>query len=191
VRVLSNTNRYRTSGFFTLPSTASSTNPTRSALLLNPSPSEDGLLQGWEILLPPASRTGHPVCLAIPEPASSTVKGRLSLVRPFLAAGARTVVANLWAADDQFSLALMRLLPAAAGDDSWRSWRQLRMMSCSERKQFRTMERSARVRRRASVVVSRPHRQGDRWKPSLKDNGRPSSTRSGGRAAEIIGPAGT
>ena len=30
-----------------------------------------------------------------------------SLVRPFLAAGARSVVANLWAADD-FSLSLMR-----------------------------------------------------------------------------------
>ena len=31
-----------------------------------------------------------------------------SLVRPFLAAGAHSVVANLWAADDQFSLSLMR-----------------------------------------------------------------------------------
>jgi len=30
------------------------------------------------------------------------------LVRPFLAAGAGAVVANLWAADDTFSLALMR-----------------------------------------------------------------------------------
>jgi CHAT domain-containing protein len=29
-------------------------------------------------------------------------------VRPFLAAGARSVVANLWTADDSFSLALMR-----------------------------------------------------------------------------------
>ena len=35
-------------------------------------------------------------------------EGVASLVRPFLAAGARTVVANLWAADDRFSLALMR-----------------------------------------------------------------------------------
>jgi CHAT domain-containing protein len=31
-----------------------------------------------------------------------------SLVRPFLAAGAHAVVANLWSADDTFSLALMR-----------------------------------------------------------------------------------
>jgi CHAT domain-containing protein len=35
-------------------------------------------------------------------------EGVASLVRPFLAAGARTVVANLWTADDRFSLALMR-----------------------------------------------------------------------------------
>jgi CHAT domain-containing protein len=37
---------------------------------------------------------------------------------PFLAAGARTVVANLWAADDRFNLALIRefyrRLPAGA-----------------------------------------------------------------------------
>jgi CHAT domain-containing protein len=35
-------------------------------------------------------------------------EGVSSLVRPFIAAGARTVVANLWSADDQFSLGLMR-----------------------------------------------------------------------------------
>ena len=35
-------------------------------------------------------------------------EGVSSLVRPFLAAGARTVVANLWTADDRFSLTLMR-----------------------------------------------------------------------------------
>ena len=34
--------------------------------------------------------------------------GVASLVRPFVAAGARAVVANLWAADDTFSAALMR-----------------------------------------------------------------------------------
>ncbi len=34
--------------------------------------------------------------------------GAASLVRPFIASGARTVVANLWAAEDTFSLALMR-----------------------------------------------------------------------------------
>src|SRR4029078_10337941 len=46
-------------------------------------------------------------------------EGVSSLVRPFLAAGARTVVANLWTADDQFSLALMRdfYRRLAAGDD--------------------------------------------------------------------------
>jgi CHAT domain-containing protein len=35
-------------------------------------------------------------------------EGVASLVRPFLAAGGRTVVANLWTADDRFTLALMR-----------------------------------------------------------------------------------
>ena len=34
--------------------------------------------------------------------------GVASLVRPFVVAGARAVVANLWAADDTFSAALMR-----------------------------------------------------------------------------------
>ena len=33
--------------------------------------------------------------------------GVASVVRPFIAAGARAVVANLWAADDTFSAALM------------------------------------------------------------------------------------
>ena len=35
-------------------------------------------------------------------------EGAASLVRPFIAAGARSVVASLWAMDDTFSLALMR-----------------------------------------------------------------------------------
>jgi CHAT domain-containing protein len=35
-------------------------------------------------------------------------EGVSSLVRPFLAAGAGTVVANLWPADDRFSLTMMR-----------------------------------------------------------------------------------
>ena len=45
--------------------------------------------------------------------------GVSSLVRPFLAAGAHSVVANLWAADDQFSLTLMREFyrRLATGDD--------------------------------------------------------------------------
>jgi CHAT domain-containing protein len=35
-------------------------------------------------------------------------EGVSSLVRPFLAAGAGSVVANLWPADDRFSLTMMR-----------------------------------------------------------------------------------
>ena len=34
--------------------------------------------------------------------------GVASLVKPFVAAGAHAVVANLWAADDTFSASLMR-----------------------------------------------------------------------------------
>jgi CHAT domain-containing protein len=46
-------------------------------------------------------------------------EGVANLVRPFLAAGSRSVVANLWAADDTFSLSLMRELyrQLAAGAD--------------------------------------------------------------------------
>ena len=46
-------------------------------------------------------------------------EGAASLVRPFIAAGARSVVASLWAVDDTFSLAMMREFyrRLAAGSD--------------------------------------------------------------------------
>jgi CHAT domain-containing protein len=83
--------------------------PARSALILKPAGSEDGLLQAREILT--LRLSAELVTLSACDTGTGTVHGQdgvSSLVRPFLAAGARTVVANLWAADDQFSLTLMR-----------------------------------------------------------------------------------
>lgn len=86
----------------------SSTFPERSALALRPGGQEDGFLQAREILN--LDLRASLVTLS----ACNTGTGRLfgqdgvsSLVRPFLASGARAVVANLWTADDSFSLALM------------------------------------------------------------------------------------
>lgn len=83
--------------------------PARSALLLRPAASEDGVLQAREIL--GLRLNADLVTLSACDTGSGSLHGQdgvSSLVRPFIAAGARTVVANLWAADDTFSLALMR-----------------------------------------------------------------------------------
>jgi CHAT domain-containing protein len=87
----------------------STKSPVRSALLLRPAGSEDGLLQAWEVLT--LRLRAELVTLSACDTGAGARHGQdgvSSLVRPFLAAGARTVVANLWSADDQFSLALMR-----------------------------------------------------------------------------------
>ena len=84
--------------------------PSRSALLLRAAGSEDGLLQAGEIL--ELRLRADVVTLSACDTGAGTVHGQdgvASLVRPFIAAGARAVVANLWAADDQFSLSLMRV----------------------------------------------------------------------------------
>lgn len=83
--------------------------PARAALLVNPSAADDGVLQAREILMLRLNATL--VTLSACDTGSGSVHGQdgaASLVRPFIASGARTVVANLWAADDTFSLALMR-----------------------------------------------------------------------------------
>lgn len=83
--------------------------PARAALLVKPAERDDGLLQAREILML-RLRAGL-VTLSACETSSGSIheqEGVASLVRPFLAAGARSVVANVWAADDQFSLSLMR-----------------------------------------------------------------------------------
>jgi CHAT domain-containing protein len=87
----------------------STKSPTRSALLLRPAGPEDGLLQAGEVLS--FRLRAELVTLSACDTGTGVTHGQegvSSLVRPFLAAGARTVVANLWAADDRFSLTLMR-----------------------------------------------------------------------------------
>jgi CHAT domain-containing protein len=98
----------------------STKSPTRSALLLRPAGPEDGLLQAWEILSFKL-RAGLVTLSACDTGAGVSYgqEGVSSLVRPFLAAGAASVVANLWAADDHFSLTMMREFyrELAAGED--------------------------------------------------------------------------
>jgi CHAT domain-containing protein len=83
--------------------------PARAALLLHPGGGDDGVLQAREIQLLRLNATL--VTLSACDTGSGSTHGQdgpASLVRPFLASGARSVVANLWAAEDTFSLALMR-----------------------------------------------------------------------------------
>jgi CHAT domain-containing protein/tetratricopeptide (TPR) repeat protein len=83
--------------------------PARAALLLHPGANDDGVLQAREILLMRLNATL--VTLSACDTGAGSEHGQdgpASLVRPFLASGARSVVANLWAAEDTFSLALMR-----------------------------------------------------------------------------------
>ncbi len=90
---------------------ANSTFPDRTALVFGPSPDsgEDGLLQAREI-----GRL-HLSADLVTLSACNTGIGRLegqegvvNLVRAFLFAGARSVVASQWAADDVFTAALMK-----------------------------------------------------------------------------------
>jgi CHAT domain-containing protein len=104
--------------------------PARSALVLRPSGTEDGLLQAREIL---DLRLGATlVTLSACDTSTGTDQGQdgvASLVRPFVAAGAHAVVANLWAADDTFTAALMREFyrELAAGEDIGESLRRAKL----------------------------------------------------------------
>ena len=104
--------------------------PARSALLVRPGGSEDGLLQAREVL---NLRLGADlVTLSACDTGSGEIheqEGVASLVRPFLAAGARSVVANVWAADDRFSLSLMREFyrQLASGADVGESLRRAKL----------------------------------------------------------------
>ena len=83
--------------------------PARAALLMHPGGDDDGVLQAREILQ--LRLAADLVTLSACDTASGSLHGQdgvLSLVRPFLAAGAGAVVANLWTADDSLSLSLMR-----------------------------------------------------------------------------------
>ncbi len=106
--------------------------PERSTLILGSDEAhhEDGLLQAREIL---AMRlTADLVTLAACDGVSGKVAGQegvASLARPFLVAGARSVVANLWSANDDFSRTLMKRFYThlASGGDVGSSLRQAKM----------------------------------------------------------------
>ncbi|MBA3639568.1 MAG: CHAT domain-containing protein, partial [Acidobacteria bacterium] len=103
---------------------------------LRPAGGEDGLFQAREIL--DIQLNADLVTLSACDTRTGTVHGQegvASLVRPFLAAGARTVVANLWDADDVFSLSLMRQFyrQLATGADVGQS---LRLAKLRMRQQF-------------------------------------------------------
>lgn len=94
---------------FALHGIVSTQFPERSALVLRAGGDEDGLLQAREIL--GLRLNAALVTLSACESGNGSVQGQdgvASLVRPFLAAGAGAVVANLWSADDRFSLAFMK-----------------------------------------------------------------------------------
>lgn len=104
--------------------------PARSALVLRPSDTDDGLLQAREILSLRLDATL--VTLSACDTSTGAAQGQdgvASLVRPFVAAGARAVVANLWAADDTFSAAMMREFyrQLARGGDIGESLRQAKL----------------------------------------------------------------
>lgn len=104
--------------------------PARSALVLRPSGVEDGLLQAREIL--DLRLNAALVTLSACDTSTGADQGQdgvASLVRPFVAAGARAVVANLWAADDTFSAALMREFyrELAGGADIGQSLRRAKL----------------------------------------------------------------
>lgn len=83
--------------------------PAQAALLVRPGGDDDGLLQAREVL--GLRFAADLVTLSACETGSGSLheqEGVTSLVRPFLAAGARAVVANLWTAEDEFSLTMMR-----------------------------------------------------------------------------------
>lgn len=108
--------------------------PARSALLFARSEGdvdkEDGLWQAREILT--QSLRAKLVTLSACETGSGPAYGQegiSNLVRPFLAAGAQSVVANLWDAEDTFSLNMMRLFYSElnAGADAASALRQAKL----------------------------------------------------------------
>jgi CHAT domain-containing protein len=85
--------------------------PDRSALVFRNDPQgrEDGLLQAREIATLPLQ--ADLVTLSACDTGTGKINGQegsATLVRPFLVAGAKAVVANLWSADDDFTRTLMK-----------------------------------------------------------------------------------
>jgi CHAT domain-containing protein len=96
---------------FAVHSTVDQEFPDRSALVLSPQPTgvDDGLLQAREIL--GLDLNASLVTLSACDGGAGKVEGIAgmnSLVQAFLMAGAHSVVASVWDADDTFTAALMR-----------------------------------------------------------------------------------
>ena len=117
---------------FAVHGTSDTAFPARSALLLGPGSheSEDGVLQAWEI-----SRLRLRTDLVVLS-ACDTAKGKVldqegvsNLVRSFLFAGARAVVASTWPADDRSTAGLMTLFYSylARGMDKGSALRQAKL----------------------------------------------------------------
>ena len=87
------------------------TNPDRASLVFNldPDPHQDGLLQAREIagLNLKAELVTLSACNTAVGPMQAQ-EGIDNLVKAFLIAGARNVIASLWPAEDKFTLALMK-----------------------------------------------------------------------------------
>jgi CHAT domain-containing protein len=106
--------------------------PERSTLVLRSDEArhEDGLLQAREIL--DLRLNADLVTLSACESGSGQISGQdgvASLARPFLVAGARSVVANLWSANDDFTRSLMKAFYThlAAAEDEGSALRQAKL----------------------------------------------------------------
>jgi CHAT domain-containing protein len=106
--------------------------PDRAALVLGTSPNsgEDGLVQVREIR--GLSLHSELVVLSACDTGSGRLLGQegiASLERAFLLAGARSVIATLWPADDTFTIALMKRMyqHLADGDDKGAALRQAKL----------------------------------------------------------------
>jgi CHAT domain-containing protein len=106
--------------------------PERSTLVLRSDEArhEDGLLQAREIL--DLRLNADLVTLSACDSGSGEISGQdgvSSLARPFLVAGARSVVANLWSANDDFTRSLMKAFYThlAAGEDEGWALRQAKL----------------------------------------------------------------
>jgi len=106
--------------------------PERSTLVLRSDEArqEDGLLQAREILR--WRLNADVVTLATCDGLSGNIAGQegvSSLARPFLVAGARSIVANLWSASDDFSRSLMKqfYIRLAVGQDVASALRQAKL----------------------------------------------------------------
>jgi CHAT domain-containing protein len=106
--------------------------PDRAALVLGTSPNsgEDGLVQVREIR--GLSLHSELVVLSACDTGSGRLLGQegiASLERAFLLAGARSVIASLWPADDTFTIALMKRMyqHLADGDDKGAALRQSKL----------------------------------------------------------------